>query len=105
MTRLHRLVVCSTVAALLLAGVAGACTIVDKRPARLGVEKGVEGRCANNGERIICTLSDEGEGITCSGPAGDFSSDNMVQLVRSACGCPGPQQAPQTLEQQLENYP
>jgi hypothetical protein len=95
----------SAVATLFLAGAADACTLLDKRPTRLGTDKGIEGRCANNGQSISCTLSEQGEGINCSGPSGDFSGDNMVELVRAACGCADPRQDPQNLEQQLDAYP
>jgi hypothetical protein len=87
------------------ASAADACTILNKRSVRMGVEKGIQGQCANNGQSIACTLGDEGEGINCSGPEGNFSGDNMVELVSSACGCGDPRQSPGTLEQQLESYP
>ncbi|RYU63228.1 hypothetical protein EWI61_01860 [Methylolobus aquaticus] len=100
----------SNLAALILTGLViststEACTLVDKRPAQLGTDRGVQGRCANNGGSITCTIADDGEGINCSGPSGEFSGDNMVNLVRAACGCSAPQQDPQNLQQQLDAYP
>jgi hypothetical protein len=94
-----------TLAVLALSTATEACTLVDKRPARLGTDQGIQGRCANNGESITCTVDDDGEGIDCSGPSGEFSGDNMVNLVRAACGCSAPQQDPQNLRQQLDTYP
>ncbi|MBM4200878.1 MAG: hypothetical protein FJ189_06285 [Gammaproteobacteria bacterium] len=97
--------VCAAVAAMGLSGVSDACTLVDKRPVRLGTERGIQGRCANNGQPITCTLDENGAGIDCSGPAGEIAGDNMELLVRSACGCADPRQDPQNLQQQLDAYP
>ncbi|WP_139555821.1 hypothetical protein [Methylotetracoccus oryzae] len=106
MTRHHsNLAALLTLAASLLSTASGACTLVDKRPVRLGTDQGIQGRCANNGESITCTVDNDGEGIDCSGPSGEFSGDNMGNLVRAACGCSASQQDPQNLQQQLDAYP
>lgn len=51
-------------------GLANACTILNKRQVRIGVEQGIEGNCANNGERIACTLSQDEGASTAWAPAG-----------------------------------
>jgi len=86
-------------------GLANACTILNKRQVRIGVEQGIEGNCANNGERIACTLSQDEGGINCVGPGGSYNGPNMGNLVFSACGCNGQQSEQRRLEQQLEDYP
>lgn len=92
-------------AALMAFGSADACSIVDKREFRIGVDSGVEGRCANNGWRIACSLSQQEQEISCEGPEGVFNGDQIRFLVMSACGCTKQQELDQQLEQQLEDYP
>lgn len=98
-------VLCCTAAALLAFGSAQACSIVDKREYRLGVDSGIEGRCANNGWRIACTVSQQDQEISCEGPEGVFNGDQIRYLVMSACGCTKQQELQQQLEEQLEDYP
>ena len=97
--------VCCIIAACFVIGTTDACTIVDKREARLGTDRGIQGRCANNGQSITCILDADGEGIDCTGPYGEFTGDTILPLVRAACGCSAPRQDPQNLEQQLEAFP
>lgn len=93
-------------AALLMAfDTVDACSIVDKREFHIGVDYGVEGRCANNGWRIACTVSQQDQQISCEGPEGVFYGDQIGYLVISACGCTKQQELDQQLEQQLEDYP
>lgn len=84
---------------------AEACSIVNKRQTRLGVDYGVEGQCANNGWRIACTVTQDDEGISCEGPEGVFNGDQINYLVMSACGCLKQQGLQQQMEEQLEEYP
>lgn len=84
---------------------AGACSIVDKREFRLGVDTGVQGRCANNGWRIACTVSQTEQEISCEGPEGVFNGDQIKYLVIAACGCTKQDELQQQLEEQLEDYP
>lgn len=89
---------------LLATTAAEACSIVNKRQTRLGVDYGVEGLCANNGWRVACTVTD-GETISCEGPEGVFNGDRIAYLIMAACGCTKQQGLQQQLEQQLEEYP
>ncbi len=84
---------------------ADACAIVDKREFRLGVDYGVQGRCANNGWRIACTVSQAEQEISCEGPEGIFNGAQIRYLVLAACGCTKQDELQQQLEQQLEDYP
>ena len=84
---------------------AEACSIVDKRRVQLGVDYGIEGRCANNGWRIACTVSQQDDEISCEGPEGVFNGTEIGYLVLSACGCTQQQELQQQLQQQLEDYP
>jgi len=90
---------------LVASDIAEACSIVDKRETRLGVDYGVEGRCANNGWRIACTLSQQQQQISCEGPEGVFNGSQIGYLVMAACGCTQQQALQQQLEEQLEDYP
>jgi hypothetical protein len=67
-------------------GVAAACSIQNRHEVQIGSSKGVEGVCSNNGSSITCTF-DNGEGITCDGPAGSYNGNDLNALVYSACGC------------------
>lgn len=98
------ILVCGVI--LLLSSVgAGACSIVDKRSFRLGVDNGIQGRCANNGWRIACTVSQTEQEISCEGPEGVFNGDQIKYLVMAACGCTKQDELQQQMEQQLEDYP
>lgn len=90
---------------LISAASADACSIVDKREFRLGVDSGVQGRCANNGWRIACTVSQTEQEISCEGPEGVFNGDQIKYLVIAACGCTKQDELQQQLEEQLEDYP
>jgi hypothetical protein len=72
--------------ALLLHGVASACSIQNRKEVQIGDSKGVEGVCSNNGQPISCKF-DAGEGITCDGPGGSYTGNDLDSLVFSACGC------------------
>lgn len=84
---------------------AEACSIVNKRQTRLGVDYGVEGQCANNGWRVACTVTQDESGISCEGPEGVFSGDQIGYLIMAACGCTKQQSLQQQLEEQLQEYP
>lgn len=90
---------------LLASASAEACSIVNKRETRLGVESGVEGQCANNGWRVACIVTQDEEGISCEGPEGVFQGDQINYLIMTACGCNKRQGLQQQMEEQLEDYP
>lgn len=90
---------------LAFAGWVDACSIVDKQEFRLGVDNGIQGRCANNGWRIACTVSQAEQEINCEGPEGVFNGDRIQYLVMAACGCTKQDELQQQLEQQLDDYP
>jgi hypothetical protein len=51
-----------------------------------GPNAGVTGKCSNNGEPIECRNASDGS-ISCTGPEGNYSGDNLDALIASACGC------------------
>ena len=62
------------------------CSIENATQAEVGPRKGVTGICSNNGEPIECSYAVDGT-ISCTGPNGTFSNDDLDALVASACGC------------------
>ena len=78
-----------------------ACDIVGKREVRSGDQKGVAGRCPNNGEKIECYEVGESQGgFTCYGPLGTMTNPNLESLIYAACGC-SPEDR-QNIEYQME---
>jgi hypothetical protein len=49
-------------------------------------DSGVSGTCSSNGEPVECSYAIDGS-VSCTGPEGTFSGDNLDALVMSACGC------------------
>jgi hypothetical protein len=62
------------------------CIIQDEQRVTIGDSTGIEGVCSNNGLAISCQFI-QGQGITCGGPIGIFSGDDLNSLIVSACGC------------------
>ena len=71
---------------LLNAGPAVACDILDKREVQIGVNKGIAGKCSNNGKPIRC-LNEGANRLNCSGPEGSFNGSQLQELISTACGC------------------
>lgn len=99
------LITLTTVTAFAACNSAEACYIIDKHQVQLGVDYGIEGRCANNGWRIACTVSRQDSEISCEGPEGVFNGTQIDYLVLSACGCTQQQSLQLQLEEQLKDYP
>jgi len=72
----------------LLTGAAAAkdCTIENATETDVGPNKGVAGTCSNTGEPIECSYTIDGT-VSCTGPHGTYSGDNLDALIPSACGC------------------
>ena len=90
------------IALLLAQGDAHACSILNEKKVTIGDYPGIEGVCSNNGLPISCQFV-EGEGITCDGPAGSYTGDDLKSLIFSACGCSTERQEEQHLKKELEN--
>jgi hypothetical protein len=77
-----------TLLAALLSGNATAqtCGIDNSEDASVGPNSGVSGTCSNNGLPVECTESTT-DGISCTGPEGDYSGYDLDTLVAAACGC------------------
>jgi hypothetical protein len=76
-----------TLCALVGAGDASACTITEPQRDVSNNRETVSGACSNNGAPITCSHQ-QGEGWTCVGPEGSFSSqDGPETALGSACGC------------------
>lgn len=82
-----------------------ACNIVNERRVRIGLDQGIRGQCANNGQEIFCSTNIDEGGIFCQGPGGSVNGNNIRMLVWSACGCTWEEEEQQRLEEQLEMYP
>lgn len=67
-------------------GVADTCSIQNRENTEIGVNKAITGQCSNNGMVISCSFTDSQE-ITCSGPGGDYSGNDLNALIISACDC------------------
>ena len=70
----------------LAAGTAQPCEIDNARDVKLGVQKGTQGTCSNNGLKIICYYETKRR-LYCMGPEGNFSGDEPDNVIASACGC------------------
>ncbi len=75
-----------TLALLFCYEVAHACSIQNEKRVQIGVHRGIEGVCSNNGLPITCEF-EEGAWITCDGPSGSYTGEDLQSLVYSACGC------------------
>jgi hypothetical protein len=67
-----------------------ACEIEQARNFEVGISKGIEGKCSNNGEEITCTLDANEPSWTCKGPGGRFDhlGEDLTQtLIAQACEC------------------
>jgi hypothetical protein len=62
------------------------CSIDNSEGVPVGRDNAVKGTCSNSGLPIECNWAVDG-GITCTGPEGDFSGDDLDTLITSACGC------------------
>lgn len=62
------------------------CSIENTTETEVGPSKGVAGTCSNNGEPIECNYALDGT-ISCTGPNGTVSNDDLDALIASACGC------------------
>ncbi len=82
---MKRAVIGFIAAMVLICDVGYACSLLNKKEAQIGDSKGVEGVCSNNGLPISCIFV--GEGITCDGPGGSYSGNDLDSLIFSACGC------------------
>ena len=80
-----------------------ACSILNEKKVTIGDYPGIEGVCSNNGLPISCQFV-EGEGITCDGPEGSYTGDDLASLIFSACGCSTEQQEEQNLKKELEEH-
>ena len=67
-------------------GHADACWIDNKRTTHIGLNKGVSGRCSNNGRPITCVLASN-EGWECHGPVGTLHGFSVENVIVEACGC------------------
>jgi hypothetical protein len=83
--------------------VANACSIQNVQKVQIGDYKGIKGRCSNNGLPISCIFI-EGEGISCDGPAGSYSGDDLNSLVFSACGCSTEKEEEKKEKKELKEY-
>jgi hypothetical protein len=68
------------------AALAQDCRINDAERSDLGPNAAISGTCSNNGLPIQCS-SDDKNIVTCGGPDGSYSGDDLDALVASACGC------------------
>lgn len=84
-------------------GVSSACSIQDAQKVQIGDYKGIKGKCSNNGLPISCIFI-EGEGITCDGPSGSYSGDDLNALVFSACGCSSEKEEEKQEKKELKGY-
>lgn len=83
-------------------GVADACSIVNTEKVQIGdSQEGVKGTCSNNGLSISCEHTKDGP-ITCDGPAGGYSGNDLSSLVFSACGCSAQQEKGREQKKDLE---
>jgi hypothetical protein len=67
-----------------------ACEIEQARKFEVGISKGIEGKCSNNGKEIKCTLNENDSSWTCEGPGGSFENlgEDLAQaLIAQACEC------------------
>ncbi len=62
-----------------------------------------QGRCSNNGLPISCIFI-EGEGITCDGPGGGYSGEDLNSLIFSACGCSSEKEEEKQEKKELKKY-
>lgn len=84
-------------------GITNACSIQDVQNVQIGVSKGIEGRCSNNGLPISCVFID-GDGISCDGPGGSYSGDDLKGLTFSACGCSSEKEKEKQDKKELKEY-
>lgn len=62
------------------------CGIIDRQETRIGVDKGITGRCSNSNLAITCTL-DEQSGWRCIGAGNSVSGFSLPQVIGEACEC------------------
>jgi hypothetical protein len=83
-------------------GAANACSIVNEEKVQIGDSQGVKGTCSNNGLPISCEYTKDGN-ISCDGPGGGYSGDDLRSLVFSACGCSAQEEKERKLKKGLES--
>ena len=100
-----KLMIISILSVILLFGIgtAYACSVLDKRDASMGVSKGFEGECSNNGSTITCLL-EEGSWVNCSGIGGSSTGTNLNSLIYSICRCTAEDERRRNLEEQMYDY-
>ena len=76
-----------TFCTLITGGNAAACTITEPQRDVSNNRETVSGACSNTGAPVTCSHQ-QGEGWTCIGPEGSFSSQAGPETaLGSACGC------------------
>lgn len=86
MTITWRLLVPAAMALLTGWAEAQTCSILEQRTLD-DMDSGISGYCSNNGQAITCRHT-PGEGWTCEGSQGAYTSMNALQtLIDQVCGC------------------
>ena len=96
-------VIASGMAMLFCHGYTNACPIQNVQQTHIGTHEGIKGECSNNGLRISCVFI-EADGISCDGPGGSFSGNDLDDLIFSACGCSHQKEEEKRQKQELQNY-
>jgi hypothetical protein len=93
-----------SMAVLFVHSVSSACSIRDKEDVQIGAYKGIQGKCSNNGMPISCIFI-EGGSISCDGPGGSYSGDDLNDLIYSACDCSYQEEEQKEEKKELKQYP